>query len=184
MSHVEPKKKAIELRSEVDALERRLHELRAHLTTREPMHGSLDLIECQAGPDRVAFPLRSIERVVPAAALASIPEAPPWVAGLLRLAGATIPVIDVSARLSRAARPMELSDLIVIAVVRGDAKVGLLVQAVHGALKLDAAAFEAPADYVRQAPYLRGAAATAAGVLLLVDLDSLVTSSDVALETP
>lgn len=182
MTPVDPQREALELRREVDALERRLHELRARLSPWEPLRGSLDLVECQAGSDRIALPLRSIERVVPVAALAPIPEAPPWVPGLLRLAGATIPVIDVSARLRRAARAVELSDLIVVCVARGDAKVGLLVQVVHGASKLDAAAFEAPPENVRQAAYLRGSASTAAGVLLLLDLDSFVTSSDVALE--
>ncbi len=171
----------LELRREVDALERRLYELRSRLTSWEPLAGALDLVECQAGQERLAFVLGSIERFVPVPALTPAPGMASWIPGLLHLRGATMPVIDVAARLRRAAREIELSDLIAIASV-GGARVGLLVEAVHGTLHVDASAVQPPAENVPQAPYVRGSIVAQGRVVHLFDVGSFVAFSDVALE--
>ncbi|MGZ3180816.1 MAG: chemotaxis protein CheW [Telluria sp.] len=50
----------------------------------------------EAGPARYALPLAALTRVLPAAALAALPGAPPAVAGLLDLHGAPVPVLDLA----------------------------------------------------------------------------------------
>jgi len=172
----------LELRREVDALERRLYELRSRLTSWEPLTGSIDLVECQAGTERLAFMLASIDRFVPVPALTPAPGMACWIPGLLQLRGAMMPVIDVAARLKRAPRVIELSDLIAIASV-GGARAGLLVEAVHGTLRVDASAVQPPAENVPQAPYIRGSIALGGRVVHLFDVASFVAFADVALET-
>lgn len=170
----------LELRREVDAIERRLYELRTHLASWEPLVGTLDLVVCQAGEERFAFLLGSIERFVPVPALTRAPEMASWIPGLLSLRGAAIPVIDVAARIKRAARMIELSDLIAIASARG-ARVGLLVEAVHGTLRIDAAAVQPPAENMPQAPYVRGSITDQGRVVHLLDVESFAAFSGVDL---
>ncbi|MGO4333125.1 chemotaxis protein CheW [Cupriavidus sp. 2TAF22] len=49
------------------------------------------------GPDHYALDASEIEEVLPLTTLKQLPEAPPWVSGLLARGGEVVPVIDVNA---------------------------------------------------------------------------------------
>jgi len=49
------------------------------------------------GPDHYALDASEIEEVLPLTRLKQLPEAPPWVSGLLARRGEVVPVIDVNA---------------------------------------------------------------------------------------
>ncbi|WP_420992922.1 chemotaxis protein CheW [Cupriavidus sp. 30B13] len=49
------------------------------------------------GPDQYALDASEIEEVLPLTRLKLLPEAPPWVSGLLARRGEVVPVIDVNA---------------------------------------------------------------------------------------
>jgi purine-binding chemotaxis protein CheW len=87
----------------------------------------------RAGRHRLAMPLRSVESVTLPQSLASIPDAPHWLAGMVNLRGTAVPVIDLSARLGEgnggAGRRL------VVSRRDGDA-VGLLVDRVEGLIAL------------------------------------------------
>ncbi len=61
-----------------------------------------------------ALPVDAVSEVVPAAALAPIPGAPPWLRGLLQVGPTTFPVIDLAARLAGPALPLELDDRFIL----------------------------------------------------------------------
>jgi chemotaxis-related protein WspB len=52
------------------------------------------LITCQSGSNRYAFQSRDVVEVLPRVNLHSLPDSPPWLAGLLIYRGAAVPVID------------------------------------------------------------------------------------------
>jgi purine-binding chemotaxis protein CheW len=64
---------------------------------------------------RFALPLESVSRVVRAAGITPLPQAPHAVAGALDVAGTVLPVYDLRRRMRLPDRPMRLDDLIIIA---------------------------------------------------------------------
>ncbi|MBB6562228.1 chemotaxis-related protein WspB [Acidovorax soli] len=67
---------------------------------RDPLHLLFSL-----GADRYALAASAVREVLPLQRLKQVPEAPPWVAGLLTHRGEVIPVLDLCQRvLGRAAR--------------------------------------------------------------------------------
>jgi chemotaxis-related protein WspB len=128
------------------------------------------------GPDRYALRLRAIARVLPAAALKQIPLAPAYVAGLLDLHGAPVPVIDL-ARLAGVSAEQMWFDSRIILVDYPDAAgalhaLGLLAEHVIGIDSVDEALL---ADSgVAGAPFLGRVASAAGGLLQLVELNDLI----------
>lgn len=127
------------------------------------------------GPDRYCLPLAAVGRVLPAAALKHIPLAPPFVAGLLDLHGAPVPVIDLSLLAGFACEQTWFDTRIVVVdypAGDGERMLGLRVEHVIGIDTLDEALL---ADGgAAGAPFLGRMASTAAGMLQLVEVAQLL----------
>lgn len=132
------------------------------------------------GADRYALPLWAVARVLPAAALKAIPLAPPFVAGLLDLHGAPVPVIDLSRLAGVPAAKLWYDSRIILvdypldpAQAGGATRaLGLLAEHVVG---VDSVEGDALLDSgVAGAPFLGQVAATGAGLLQLVDITQLL----------
>ncbi len=138
------------------------------------------------GSDRFGLPLAGVHRVLPAARLTPLPGAPDWVAGLLDLHGAPVPVLDLSrmAGLSPDAVRHDTRILLLDYVLPGGAVRPLGLQAAHviGVHEVPDAQF-GPAG-VAAAPWLGPVASTGAGMLQLVTGASLLTPEACALLYP
>ena len=128
------------------------------------------------GADRYALPLWAVARVLPAAALKAIPLSPAWVAGLLDLHGAPVPVIDLSSLAGLPPRQLWYdSRIILVDYPLGDGAtgaLGLLAEHVVGVDSIDGDALREPG--VAGAAFLGKVAASANGMLQLVSLDQLL----------
>lgn len=127
------------------------------------------------GPDRYGLPLGAVARVLPAAALKQVPQAPGYVAGLMDLHGEPVPVIDL-ARLA-GFRPEQIwfdTRIIVVdyPLGAGSAALGLLAEHVAGVESLDPDALRASG--VQGAPFLGQVAGGPHGMLQLVELADLI----------
>lgn len=169
---------------EIAELKRRLYELERTTSSDEadeplPLAGEIQAVVCRVAETRVALPLDVVERAVPAAAMAPLPEAPPWVHGLLNLRGRALPVLDVAARIGRRSRTLELDDHIVICRHETQ-RIGLVVQEVLGvrALALGERTI-GPGASVPIAPYVRATLRDAQGLVLLFSLSRLIATSDI-----
>ncbi len=92
--------------------------------------------------------------------------------GLLDFHGATLPVIDVAARLG-AAQPPALSDMILVCST-GHRRVGLLVQSVSEVQRGTTTSACEPMHDVPHAPYIAGLARVADAVVPLLSVSQLV----------
>jgi chemotaxis-related protein WspB len=134
------------------------------------------------GDERYALPLAAVLRVLPAARAKPLPGAPEYVAGLLDLHGAPLPVIDLSRLAGCPAREVRYDTRILLVDVPadgGERRLGLLAERVAGIETLSADPVDAG---VLAAPWL-GAVAHGAkgGMLQLIEPARLLAPAVAAL---
>lgn len=129
------------------------------------------------GGERYALAVCDVERVVLAAEVTPLADAPGTILGLINVGGEVMPVADVRRRLGLPAREMELSDRFIVTRAVG-APLVLLVEAVEGVCEL-------PAQPVAAAGRDgRAAVAAAVGgdgrIVVVRDVGALVAAGDLA----
>jgi chemotaxis-related protein WspB len=128
------------------------------------------------GPDRYCLRLRAIARVLPAVDLKHLPLAPAFVAGLMDLHGAPVPVIDLSRLAGVVAEQVWFDTRIILVdypVGNGATRqLGLLAEHVIGIETLDE--MRLADGGVTAAPFLGQVAPGTAGMLQLVEVERLL----------
>lgn len=170
----------IELRQRLYELERQLAASASRGTDSLPPGERVELLLCELGSRRIALVLRDVIEVVSVAATVALPEAPPWMVGMLDLRGEVLPVFDVEARLTRKSRPVMLSDQIVVCS-DGVRRAGLLLGSVRDVRRVDAAAVRREVTDVPHGPYLLGMLADDAGPVLVLSVHRLLDASEIVL---
>lgn len=165
------------VRGELTALYQRIYELEQRLggagEEAAPPAGDFEALACRVGDDLVLLRLDEVREVVPRPALAELPEAPPWVPGLMNLRGDAIPVLDALARAERRNRAADPDDLVVVCTLK-TREVGVLVQAVHDVLRLASDDLQMSFEHVALAPYVVGSIETPLGLALLLSVERLL----------
>jgi purine-binding chemotaxis protein CheW len=171
----------------IDELQEEIYELRRHLSARPRpdavLTGELSVLVCSVGESRVGILLESVQEAVRIARLTPLPEASPWVPGLLNLRGRLVPVIDLQARVTRSRRKPLLSDLVVVCSLQ-ERSVGVLVQEILGVVDIQATDVEPAPEGVALAPYLLGIAHHDEQPALVISIESLAATSDLPEEEP
>jgi purine-binding chemotaxis protein CheW len=143
------------------------------------LESGADVLLCRTGSYCVGFLCESLDEAVLAAELGALPDARPWITGLLNLGGELIPVIDVLGRIERRRRALSPSDVIVIARRHG-VRVGLAVEETSGVRTLAAGVVQqAPAD-LQATPYAIGLVPENERPLIVLSIECLITESDLA----
>lgn len=162
-----------ELRSEMDALERRLETMREAVERVEELPETLDIVPCAINDVYVGVPLSVIDQVVGIARLTPTRDAPPWIRGLLNLRGVMIPIVDVAARLAHPPIKMDLGDLILLcSTPRGC--MGLWVQSVFGVTRIPTATLDRHMPEVIAAPHILGVTVCNGKPTYLLRVDALL----------
>lgn len=108
-----------------------------------------------------------------------VPQAPPFLEGVIDLRGVAIPLIDLRERLGVPVN--ERRPPVHILVVRlGDALSGLTVDAVSDVLEVEESSFQEPADSAGRRPMCRGVCRIRDELVLVLDLDGLLTADECA----
>lgn len=132
----------------------------------------------------VAFKVGDATYVLPASSVVQmesytgatrVPGAPEYVAGLVQVRGAVVPVVSMRARFQMPAVEDTLDTRIVVVERRGR-KVALLVDSARDMLKIDPAAFEPPPEVVAKqaAGFVRSVARVGSKLVMLVDCDRVI----------
>ncbi|MCP4679105.1 MAG: purine-binding chemotaxis protein CheW [Deltaproteobacteria bacterium] len=171
-----------EVIEEIGKLEQRLNELRATMAQRLVRESvpkeEFSLFVCRIRNERVGLPIESVEEVLPMCKLASLPEAPPWLAGLLNLRGSMIPVIDALARIERRERSPELRDFLVICSSE-ERRFGLIVQEVFQIENVDGSLIQPVDRELPQAPYVLGLFQIDGKAVFQLSLSCLLNTSSI-----
>lgn len=126
---------------------------------------------------RFGLPLDRVEQAVRIVAITPLPGAPAVVAGVVNIRGSVIPVIDVRRRFDLPQRASRLADqlLVVDTPVR---RLALWVDTVGGVVNYRAQDFVAAAAVVPGMEYLRGIARLPDGLVLIQDIEQLLTLAE------
>lgn len=129
-------------------------------------------VEFSIAQQHYVLPLTKIERILRMVAVTPLPEAPPWVAGMIDLSGRATPVIDMRVRLGEAYQPPRLSDFLLVMD-----SVALWVDTVHQIREITPGQIdELPADLVNDRPFL-AAIRFEDELILLLDAGRLIAYS-------
>jgi purine-binding chemotaxis protein CheW len=120
-----------------------------------------------------AVPVKLVHEVASLATLIQLPQAPEALAGILRLRGALLPVVDLRARLGLPPTAPEIGHRIVITAI-STSSIGLVVDAVHGLHTLDIV--HRSAEPSVSSGLISGVFETPHGAAILLDLDAIICS--------
>jgi len=118
---------------------------------------------------RFALPLASVSRIVRAAGITPLPDAPDGVAGVLDVAGTIMAVYDLRKHLRLPRRPMRLDDQIIIARTPRR-ELALVIDHVLGLIEA------MPAEIA----HVPGVLSTSDGLVVIQDLETFLSPEDEA----
>lgn len=137
------------------------------------------LVTFATGGELFAADIFAVERVLRWTPPRVLPNAAPWLRGVIAHAGAAIPLIDLRERLGLgAAEPREGARILVVTV--GDARVGVTVDEVRAVRAVDPAAIEPPPAIYRGLAheYLEGVARLDGELFVVLATAHLLTSTE------
>lgn len=120
-----------------------------------------------------ALPIDEVVELVRMVAITEIPDAPPWLAGMIDLRGRTVPTIDLRVRLGLPPKERGLDDVIIVAG-RDEVAAGLIADEALDALAVPAGSIKPPAPLAGSGHPLLGLVSTGERVVLVLDVRRLV----------
>lgn len=125
-----------------------------------------------------ALPLSEVERIVRVVEITPLPKAPDIVPGVVDVQGQIIPVINIRSRFGLPAREMNLNDQLVIARASKQS-VALLVDAVSGVIECPEEEVVKAEEIIPGAEYVTGIIKQDDGMILVLDLDKILSFEEV-----
>jgi purine-binding chemotaxis protein CheW len=127
-----------------------------------------------------------VKEIIGMIAITPVPQTPGYVKGVINLRGKVIPVIDL--RLKFGMEPIEYNErtCIIVVEITGAAKkipMGIVVDSVSEVLNIKSGDIEDTPNFGSrlETDYILGMAKTGDGVKILLDIDEVLNSEDVAL---
>ena len=139
----------------------------------------VQLLAFELSARQLALPVELLETIVWAVAITPLPQAPPFVEGVINLRGQVVPVIDLRRRFGLAPVPVSLDQRFV--VVRTSRRpLALRVDHVHSLVSVSPAAIESADRLLPGAKHAAGIVRLPDGVMVIQDLEALLSSKEEA----
>ena len=126
-----------------------------------------------------ALPSRQVAHVDMVEQITRVPNAAPYVDGVVFSRGQIVPAVNMRARFGFERVAADLRTRFLVATV-GDRSVGLLVDACREFLTIDASTIHPPGDAIAggTTPYIAGIATIGDRMIVILDLDRLLSSTE------
>ncbi len=136
--------------------------------------------------DEYAIGILHVREIIEFDSCTRVPSTPEWVRGVINLRGRVVPVVDLSVRFGLG--PTQVTQwtcAVIVEVGRTDDApivTGILADSVSEVLEIDGASVEPPPAFGTAAggDYLKGVARTSEGLVLVLDIDHLLTTDEVS----
>lgn len=141
------------------------------------MTGTRQLVTFSLDGTAFGIDAAAVERVFRAVAVTPLPGAPAVVAGVVDVHGTVVPVVDTRAAFGFPARRLRASDQFIVAAGRARS-LALIVDAVGDVLDADGDAVVPGGDVGDGLRAVGGVLPTASGIVLVGDVDALLTPAE------
>lgn len=149
--------------------------------TRAPEDTNLiQLVTFKLGVEEFGVDILKVQEIIRLLPITKVPNAPKFVEGVINLRGKVIPVIDMRRRFGLPPGNRDNSTRIKVMNLQGQV-VGFVVDAVSQVLRIPESTVEAPPAVVAGigSEYMRGVGKLDDRLLILLDLDKLLTEREV-----
>jgi purine-binding chemotaxis protein CheW len=139
----------------------------------------LQLVTFTLGSEEYAVNILKVQEINRMSEIAKVPNAPPFVEGVINLRGRVIPVVNLRQRFGLSGKGADDKSRIVIMDIQG-ITIGVMVDAVSEVLRI-------PANTVEEAPpmateigteFIQGIAKLDERLIILIDMDRLIEKSE------
>ena len=147
-----------------------------------------EVLVFEVGGQTYGLPTADVLELVRAVAITPLPRAPAVIEGVVNVRGRVLPVLDVRVRFRLPAKPLDPSDLFIVAAAGPRGVILRVDRATHLAL-VDEASVQPPESLGPSATYVAGVAKLPDGLVLLHDVATFLSAAeaaalDVALSAP
>lgn len=127
--------------------------------------------------DEYGFQIDFVQEVRRMKKIVYLPEASDFVEGVIKLRGEVVPVINLRKRLGLAEKEHERSTRIIIVKVK-DHTLGVIVDSVNEVLAISRGDIDHPDSVLKDTAFLKGVAKALGRMILIIDIDRLLTLED------
>ena len=142
----------------------------------------LQLVTFSIGEEEFGVDILSVQEIIRMMDITKVPRAPEFVEGVINLRGKVIPIIDLRRRFGLTTRDHDKHTRIIVIEIN-NMIVGFVVDSVSEVLRIPASTVEPPPPVVSglESEYISGVGKLTDRLLILLDLDKLLTSEELRL---
>ncbi len=136
------------------------------------------------GEEEFGVDILKVQEIIKSVAITRVPNAPPFVEGVINLRGRVLPVLDLRGRFGLPPREADKDTRIIVVELRAGT-VGFLVDRVREVIRVDPSTIEATPALAAgvDSAFIRGVARLGERLLILVDLErALAAGADYVFE--
>ncbi len=139
----------------------------------------LQLVTFHIGEEEFGVEILKVQEIIRMMGITRVPKAPDFVEGVINLRGKVIPIIDLRTRFGMAAQEHDKHTRIIVIEING-VIIGFVVDSVSEVLRIPADTVEPPPPIISgiESEYIRGVGKLADRLLILLDLDSLLSKGE------
>lgn len=139
----------------------------------------IQLVTFKIADEEFGVDILKVQEIIRMMPITKVPNAPPFVEGVINLRGKVIPVIDMRKRFGMPSSTHDSQTRIKVMDLQGQV-VGFVVDAVSEVLRIKESTVEPPPPVVAGvgSEYMRGVGKLQDRLLILLDLDKLLTESE------
>lgn len=141
----------------------------------------LQLVSFELGGEEYAVDILRVQEINRMSEIARVPNAPPYVEGVINLRGRVIPVVSLRKKFKMEEKELDAQSRIIIMDIQG-ITIGIVVDAVSEVLRIPAGTVDpAPPMAVGvSAEFIKGIAKLEDRLLILIDMDKLIEKAESA----
>lgn len=139
----------------------------------------LQLVTFSIGEEEFGVDILKVQEIIRTMEITKVPRAQDFVEGVINLRGKVIPIIDLRRRFGLASKPHDKHTRIIVIEIN-NMIVGFVVDSVSEVLRIPASTVEPPPPVVAgmESEYISGVGKLHDRLLILLDLDKLLSSAD------
>ena len=141
----------------------------------------LQLVSFNIGSEEFGVDILKVQEINRMVEITRVPQAPPYVEGVINLRGKVIPIIDLRKRFNMEEKEYDKNTRIVVVDISGNI-VGMVVDSVSEVLRLPANTIEPPLEIVASinSEYIKGVAKLEDRLLIVLDLSKVIDVSEMS----